>query len=203
MKQSPQISEILRKARELSGWLSERMGDGLQFPYEHRSGLAAACFDLVLEHHDAVILLFERQMPGSALSLVRSSYEIYIRGIWLLHCAIDSQIEQFMVDRFDPNVEKMISDLEKIPAYKERGILSESWKGKKFLHDFTHGGIRHLGRRIDASRGIGANYPDTDVITAVGQVSALALLSMVELAGICKNEGLQLAVLEKSKEYAE
>src|SRR5439155_24737120 len=108
-KESRNVADIA-KARELSGWLNQQMR-GLTFEYEHRLGFASACFSLAFEHHDAIILLFERRMAGSAFSLVRPAFETYIRGVWLLQ-------------------EKMISDLEG-QGYTAGGELSKSWKGKK------------------------------------------------------------------------
>ena len=198
-KESRNVADIA-KARELSGWLNQQMR-GLTFEYEHRLGFASACFSLAFEHHDAIILLFERRMAGSAFSLVRPAFETYIRGVWLLQCAKDSQIEQFAKGRCDPSVEKMISDLEG-QGYTAGGELSKSWKGKKRLHDFTHGGFLHLQRRFQPPDGIGANYPDEDVITVLGFVNAIVLMCMEAQARVCKDRHLQMAVLEKAKEYA-
>lgn len=197
---APKVAEAIAKSKDLSTWITQSI-TGLTFTYGKRSGLAISSFDIALEHHDAIVLLIENCLPGSAFSLLRPTFESYIRGVWMLDCAIDSQVEQFAKERFNPAVEKMISELETMEAYSA-GIFSKSWEqGKKLFHSFTHAGYRHLIRRMSAD-GIGANYPEQEILAALGYVDAIAIMAIIAFADICKNEQLAKSALEKSREYA-
>ena len=109
-------------------------------------------------------------MPGSAFSLLRLTFESYIRGIWLLDCAQERDIDRFAKDKLHRRVGDMIADLEKLEAYSG-GTLSMSWgQGKRLFNSFTHSGYHHVRRRM-ASDGIGANYPEKEIIGALDYVN--------------------------------
>jgi uncharacterized protein DUF6988 len=110
-------------------------------------------------------------------------------------------IEDFRKDRFDCKVYEMIGDLTKLESY-QGGVLSASWnQQKKLFNSFTHSGYHHVRRRISAD-GIGANYPEQELIGAIGYVDAIAIMCVLTLGDICKNEELMRSALEKAREYS-
>ena len=60
--------------------------------------MSANCFDVSLEYQKAIVLLIENKLIGSAFSLVRLQFEAYIRGLWLIRCATEPEIEKFKQD---------------------------------------------------------------------------------------------------------
>jgi len=55
----------LAKSRALADWLDLHI-DGVRWPSDDRSVLAAGCLDTALEHHRAVVFLIENRLYGSA-----------------------------------------------------------------------------------------------------------------------------------------
>ena len=197
---SAELSRAIAKGRELSGWLTRSI-TGLTFTYQYRSGFAVGCLDIALEHHDAIVLLVEVMCGIGLLAPLRLTFESYIRAIWLLDCADEADIERFRKDKLERSVHDMVADLEKLEGYSG-GTLSTSWKsGKKLFNSFTHSGYHHVRRRT-APDGIGANYPEQELISAIQYVDAISIMCMIAFAGICGNDELAKASLEKAKEYS-
>ena len=59
-----------------------------------RAVLVIGAADQALEHHEAIWLLSERNLNGSALAMVRLVWDAMLRAVWLNACATDEQIEQ-------------------------------------------------------------------------------------------------------------
>ncbi len=107
---SPDLSQALAKSKELSNWISPST-DGLPMVLERRSRLAAGCLRLTLDQHDAIILLMEHAVYGSAFTLLRLTFEALVRGSWLQHCASETDLEKFERDILDRGFGSLISDL--------------------------------------------------------------------------------------------
>ena len=89
---------VVEESEELAIWLHAKI-DGMAVPNHERSRMATGCFNLVIEHQHAVALLMRHKLYGSAFALARSTYEAYIRGVWLRNCATDQQIQDFLEDK--------------------------------------------------------------------------------------------------------
>src|SRR5260370_37195457 len=101
----PKLGERLSEAERING----RIGDLLANRYtdERRLRLPLAYTNLSLDHHRAIILLMRSGLHGSAMALVRLTFEAMIRAHWVAKCAIDSQVDEvaeddnFMFPRMD------------------------------------------------------------------------------------------------------
>src|SRR6266581_209288 len=56
---------------------------------------------IALEHHDAITLLTQNHLRGSALTLVRPIFEVLYKGAWILTTATDEQVEKIKQGKFD------------------------------------------------------------------------------------------------------
>jgi hypothetical protein len=198
---SPELSKAITKSKELSIWVSQNI-DGLPMASDQRLRLSAGCLHLAFDHHDAIILLVEHGIYGSAFALLRLIFEAYIRGIWLLHCASETDLDKFEQDKFNRTFGSLIGDLEKHEAYSE-GILSlvkqDSWN---LLNSFTHSGFHHVRRR-NTQNYIEANYPEGEIVAALNFAGAIAIMCTVGFSNIAGNEDLALKALEKSKLFSD
>jgi hypothetical protein len=194
------VSETISKGKELSIWITDSLA-GLTFPHDQRTTFAVSAFDLALEQHDAIILLIERGLPGAAISLLRASFESYIRGMWALECARDSQIIDVERERLNRGMDVMIRDLERLEAY-DTGILSNSWNdAKKILHSFMNSGYRHVMPAIEVQLS-GPGSLEREILGAIGYANAVAIMCIIAFAGICNKDELASTAFEKAKEYS-
>ena len=79
----------------------DRDVNGLEFPATDRARLSAALLDQSHEHHKAIRVLLAASLIGSAFSLARILFETTLRGVWLLRCASDAQVDQFKIDKLE------------------------------------------------------------------------------------------------------
>ncbi len=188
----------ITESEKLIQWLDKKL-DGLEFPANDRSRIAAGCFDMALEHQKAIILLIANKLIGSAVSLVRSQFESYIRGLWLKHCATEKEINEFKNNKLEKKFYELIADVEKIDGY-EGGTLSKAKKaGWIIMNSFTHSGFNQIVRRNTEST-IEPNYDKEEIEEAINFANAIGLLSGLEISFLTGKEGLAIELLKRIEE---
>lgn len=120
---------------------------------EERSGLAARCFDLSIEHHAATLDLIESRKYGSANALLRTSIESTIAGFWIVYCAPKDKLPKIYHGQWKWKLDSMIATLAstdetKVAGKQLKSILSGKTDINKTLDDFIHGGELQLKRRF-------------------------------------------------------
>ena len=195
------IEPQLRKSQQLIQWLDSKV-DGLEIPSNDRMRLAAGCLDMALEHHKSIILLTANSLHGSAAALVRLLFEAYVRGVWLLYCASEQEIEQFKEDKLVKMFGQLIAELETHEAFNV-GTLSHvkhtSWKA---MNSFTHTGLYQVVRRNTLEK-IRANYTDKELIDALETANSCGILTAFAIEGMAGNEEFALAVFERGQVFFE
>ena len=187
-----QASECLIK------WLDTKI-DGLNIPSEDRSRIAGACLDMALEHQKAIVLLCAHELNGSAVSLIRSEFEAYIRGVWILYCAQDSAIEKFKRDKLDKSIGELIKDLEERESF-DVGVLSyvkaRSWGP---MNSYTHTGILQVVRRLN-DREIVPTYEEGEICEALDTANSFGLMAAIAIADMAGDEEFALQILDRTRE---
>lgn len=192
------MSDQLEQSEAIAAWIDARV-DGLDIPNNVRVRLAAACLDMALEHHCAILLLTRQGRYGSAAALVRCAFEAYVRGVWLYYCATDAELDRLRhSDRIDKDFRTLIAELEQHEAFNV-GVLSQvkdqSWRA---MNSMTHGGMQQLSRRMTADE-IRPSYTDAEADDAVSSATWMALLAAITVATIAGDENLARAVLDRAK----
>ena len=140
------------KSIVLSLWLHERVNEKV-LPGELRIGIGVALLQHSWDLADGSIVLIDENLPGVALTLARPMFEAYVRGIWALYCATDTELSEidqprgplsWRLSRFVNRIKRAkLDQLEWINR-----ILKEITE----LNELTYGGVLHLeGRLGDAS----------------------------------------------------
>jgi hypothetical protein len=154
------LAEAIKKSQELAARISG-IAQGLQFSPSDRNRLSAALLDQVHEHHQAVQLLLNQKCAGSAAALLRGTFEASVRGVWLLRCASDAEIEQFKRDRLKKHFCELVADVEGVLDVRG-GVLSHlkrsSWRA---MCSYDHAGYLQAARRITPTD-IGPNYSEAE-----------------------------------------
>ena len=201
------IKHRVEQSEDLIHWL-DRFIEGLSVPANDRAIIAAACQDVALEHHKAIVLSTRNSFHASAFGLVRLQFEAYVRGAWLRHSASDEQVARFKErDKLDRNFGELIADLEGQEAFNV-GVLSrikdQSWKE---MNSFTHTGLLQVVRRITSTR-VEAMYPEEEVVGTLDFVDSVALWSALAIVDVVlgepqEKEKLATQLLERMEQFAE
>src|SRR5215475_3207770 len=108
------------------------------YPDDLRTVLVAGLIDIVIEHHESMLLLIRNGKAGSAFALARSIFESMYRGMWINFCATDKEIERFeKSDDIPHTLAELANAID--TAYKANGFFTglkrRAWKA---LNSYTH-----------------------------------------------------------------
>ena len=185
---------------QVIAWI-DQYTSGLSFPTDDRTMLALGCFDVAIEHQAAIALLAGASFHGSAFALLRVLAESLIRGLWLLSCATEGELEKFKRGKLDKTFATLINEFEtKIgtPAGVLTNFKETAWDA---LNGFTHTGFHQVSRRHSPGR-VEGNYPEQEVTKALGVAGALGLIAAGQLIGMSGQKQLIPLFYERMKKYA-
>lgn len=172
----------------LIAWIDERT-TGLVLPADERSLLATGCFDVALEHQAAIALLHHAELPGSMLALLRVLSESLVRGLWLLHCANDTEIQKFKRGSLDKKFDRLVTEFE-LKIGTPEGVLSgfkiAAWKA---MNDFTHTGFMQVSRRHGPGR-VEATYAEHEIAQCLDVAGAIGMIAAYQLVGLSDRNDL-------------
>lgn len=195
------IDSAMQESEALANWLASKI-DGLEIPNPDRCRIAAGCFDMVFEHHAAIVLLTKHLLYGSAAALIRSEFEAHVRGIWLLFCASDAEIDRFKKNKLMKNFGNLIKEIEKIETYSEGTFSYVKEKSWEVMNSFTHTGFYQVIRR-NTDTEIRPNYSEAEILDALSTANSFAIFAGVEVANIAKNEALKREIADRGNRYFE
>ena len=153
-------------AKCFSDWLSEQV-DGQKLSVSGRQDWGLALLRHSWDVADGTVVLLERDFPGPAWTLARPLLESFVRGIWVLHCASDSQVQNFQKGRY-PKLPKLLTAMEGHRTAKDHATwIRGNWDNMPIFHDFTHGGIEHVLRGITEDA-IAIKYPEHELEYLMG-----------------------------------
>jgi len=185
---------------KLIAWIDKHAA-GLDLPSDERSLIAAGCFDVALEHQASIALLYYAQLPGSLLALLRILTESLTRGLWLLHCASDSELEKFKKGEIEKTFGELTVEFETKIGIEEgplSGFKRSAWKA---MNDFTHTGFIQVARRHSLGK-VGANYDDDEIAKALGVAGALGLIAAGQMIGMSNRPDLGELFIMRMQDYA-
>jgi hypothetical protein len=185
---------------ELIKWIDEHTS-GLSLPADDRSLLAVGCFDVALEHQGAIALLFSAELYGSAFALLRVLAESLVRGLWLLHCATDIEMNKFKNGKLDKKFDQLVKEFEAKIGTPD-GVLSSfkktAWSA---LNGFTHTGFHQVSRRHANAR-VEGNYPEHELANALGVAGALGLIAGGQVIAMSERADLLPLFNARMESYA-
>lgn len=190
----------MRDAGEYVDWLRLAVHEKI-LPGSNRARAAGSCFAIAQDHHHAIVLLVEHCLYASAFSLLRSSFEAYVRGQWLAHCATDEQIEKYLKGCSPPKIDTLLAAVEKTPGFSEQVLSRVKAKDWDTMCAYTHSGGLHI-QRWNTSDGIEPNYSPEEVLEVLGFAEFIGVMSVLGIAELAFDEELALRLLNKFKERA-
>ena len=160
------LSQAISQAKDLSTWLGEKTNDK-GIPVNRRSQTGLSLLQHSLDVADAIIILLENNLPGPAWALARPLLESYVNGIWILKCASDEEVDQFLNIGRCPKFSKLLKAIDNKAKPHADWIRETEKANMRYFHDFTHGGIQHVRRRI-TENSVEPNYPEQELQYLVG-----------------------------------
>lgn len=192
------IKEAIRK----SGiWINRcnELVDSIELKSDERNRGVAALFHLSLEHHGSIHLLVCHHHNGSAFALLRPQFEAYIRGLWLMKCATEQQLQSFINNHEPPRINQLIEAIEEKPGYEERVLsrLKDSvWRS---LCGFTHGGYVQVSWRMTEEE-ITSDFSEEHLVNLLITSCALSLQAYIAMAKLADDAELADCIAKAHQE---
>lgn len=184
---------------DLVRWIDDNTKD-IEISGDRRLQISAACFDVALEHQAAIALLCDSYLFGSMHAMMRILIESVTRGLWILHCATEAELDRFEKRGIDKHFGDLTAEIEAAIG-ASRPTLSQMKKNAwTAMNDFTHTGYIQATRRHGDGT-LGPNYPEADVIKCINAAGAYGLLASAQLVSMAKQDALVEAHLAKMVEF--
>jgi len=194
------LHSALESSEKLATWVDKKV-HGLNAPSTERVQMAAALLDQVHEHHKAIGLLLKSELAGSAFSLVRPTFETFVRALWLLQCASEKEVEDFKNDKVEKNFTEITAEVEGLPGYGS-GVLSRVKQSYwRQMCSYAHGGYLQARRRITEGY-VKPNYLEKEKLEVLRFSDAFALFAAFEVFLLGQRKDLLEEVVQRMKAAA-
>lgn len=179
----------LQRQETVIHWLNENLTCSYSLN-ERNIQLAHSCFDLAIEHHAAICLLYKAGLYGSMFSLLRVEFETCVNGLWLYHVSNDEQVEKYENNNLQLGFGTKINMIENRLGISDSALKTIKSKHWSIFCEFTHGGYQSLVRRSNETHTGAVNYDKKDIVSALRHAGLFALFSGVQLAAMTDNKNL-------------
>lgn len=184
---------------ELIVWIDAHTS-GVTLPADERSMIASGCFDVALEHLGAIIVLHARELPGSALALLRVLTEAVVRGLWLRHVATDEELQGFKLGVVKKDFKTLIDEFEAKAGGTNRVLSDFKARAWRAMNGFTHTGFTQVSRRHKPGR-VEANYSDDELAQVLDVAGAFGMVAAGQIIGMSDRSDLVPLFTERMREY--
>lgn len=148
------LQDLISSSKQSARWISESVND-IPLQGTRRNRIGYGLFDQIMDMAVAVCILLEQPMPqrfyGACSTILRSQFEMYVRGLWALHCATDTEIDRIVdIEGDDGRWPHSIRTMaETVESKIDHGKLLTRWITRYWsaMCSYAHGGMRAFGRR--------------------------------------------------------
>ena len=154
-----------------------------------------------MEHQAAIALLCGSHLFGSMHAMMRILVESVVRGLWILHCATEAELDLFEKRGMDKRFGELTAEVEAaIGAHHPTHIQmkANAWNA---LNDFAHTGYTQITCRL-GDEALGSNYPEEDVIKCINAAGAFGLIASAQLSAMAKQDALTEARFQKMRDFS-
>lgn len=124
------------------------------------------------------------EMAGPAFTLLRPMNEKFKRGTWFGFCATDAEVQAFIATDEVPR-RNLATEIEAKPPFDQYPIFTRLYDNAwNRFNSFTHGG-RQLVGAYTLGDGIGAAFPEQDIINMLAHVEGIAVTAVHVMCMIC------------------
>lgn len=151
-----------------------------QFPVNDvRTQLYLAYAGIALEHYEAMILLVQNGLRGSAVVLTRPIFELLYRSAWIHYCAKPNQVQKIKRGKFRfPVVDKMATSIDKAMGQSFfTSFKNSSWR---IQNDFVHSGKMQVDSRLTRDD-LQSDYSDEMIVANLVPAAKASILVSVIL----------------------
>jgi hypothetical protein len=173
---------------------------------DHRPVWVAGSIAQALEHHQAIALLIDGQLTGSAFALVRPLVETVVRAHWINAVASDEQVKRARDDDkyAFPSMKNMSAEVGRAYDADElfQGMTAE-WDA---MCSYTHSGARQIAYRFTGTN-VKPSYKEEAKVQVLNHTN-MALLFLARMFFMSaghqpESDEVRTMLLDHAKEFGE
>lgn len=170
---APEVKEVGIKIAALQEHINRSFA-GNHDEFSGRARLLSGYVSVAQQHHDAIMVLINFNLIGSAFALMRPLMETGTRGTWAFYKATDEQWFKIANNKFKfKSMGEMLDDLELV--HDAGGLFSSLKNEWNLLCGLTHGGMEQVSRRV-SPEGIVQRYKLEEIIGAMEYATGIWVL---------------------------
>ena len=153
-----------------------------QFLNNKKDSLLIGYYDMYIEHAFSILILIENNLIGSAFTLIRPSFEAFIRGHYstILN---ENQIKRFENGKNTfPSMGKMTQKIDELFCEEINYFQIIKKNGWVAMNDYTHGGMRQILRRFDNEGDLINTYTNEEIDEVLNNLEIQFLLFSYTIA---------------------
>jgi hypothetical protein len=176
------------------------------YPDDERHTWVEGSLAVAIEHHEAISLLIDRQLTGSAFALVRSMVDTVVRAHWINLVASDEQVGQARGDDKNafPFMSKMSEAVDKV--YGENEFFKQFTSAWDAMCSYTHSGSRQIALRFTGTN-VQPRYPEGAKVEVLFHTNVallfLAGMFFVSTGHQPEADEVRTMLLDHAKEFGE
>ena len=151
---------------------------------------AAALLHVADGHFQAIVVLLQSRLYGSAFALLRPLIETSLRGAWAYHCNNDRAVAEAVQRDKLPMMMDAVARLETFEAFSCGALSSILEQIKTGLHSYTHGGTVQVANHLKTDA-IEPSFSDAEIEEAMSIAAFFEQFVAAHVALVGNN--LQLA----------
>ena len=169
-----QIEDVSNRGTDLRNRLYKLL-QAHGYPSDVKTTLLMAYVDIVLEHHEAILLLIKHKLLGSGFALVRPLFDTLFRALWINQSATQSHIDE-IASRDDAKFPPTHQILAEIDRSYSTDDFFQSFKAKwTAMCSYTHSGLLQVIRRVTGGD-IMPNYNDAEILEVLNATNTALIL---------------------------
>jgi hypothetical protein len=185
----------LKSAYDLIEWIGVSSQE-VSFAASERTRVGAACFAVVQEHHQSIVILTEHRIFASSFALLRVAFDAYVRGVWLSLCATDAEVAAFLAGKEPGSMKSLLTAIESKPEFSNGELSSVKDRSWSAMCDYTHTGSLQV-QRWNTEDAVEPRYTIDEVMEVLQLAELLGMMSVISFAGLINNVALSKKALEK------
>jgi hypothetical protein len=174
----PAINSIIKKTYKFKGKIGDLVTSYSQYPNDNKSLLLLAYKSIIAEHHNAIFLLVQNGLNGSAFALVRVLYETFYRAHWAVGCATKEQVDETLEGKeVFPDMSVMVKKIDATFGTEDffQIIKKDSWRA---MNDYTHSGLLQISRRFENNE-VSPNYDTGEIVEVLNGINMALILTAI------------------------
>jgi hypothetical protein len=189
------LTQAIENSRGLAVWIGDQF-HGKSVKSDDRRRLAAGLISVSMWHHSSIGQLVALGRYASALALIRSEIDCFVRSLWVAYLATDEQLAGFVDGERTPESPKIMATLEKEGIF-DLGSVDEKFRALwPIFCDFNHGGSRIVVRHL-TSGDIGPDFEEEELVESLRLSDRFVMGACCALADLMEDRDLGKTMLTR------